>query len=303
MPVHVRYSFGGSSLVKFHTYTQISAGYDHIVLLRSDGNAVAIGCNEDGQCAIPRLDDGMAYGGMAYAQISAGYDHTVLLRSDGNAVAIGGNAYGQCAIPRLDDGMAYTQISAGYGHTVLLRSDGNAVANPAARRCNIPPLDDGMVYTQISAGYHHTVLLRSDGNAVAVGHNEDGQYNIPLPEPGIRFVGDLTCGRDLALQLEFVGEDDNSVTLICSTLVGEERLHLTARGVDSAWETHKSIARELKMNLWNLHLVLPDGQLLAKVCRANPGASIAEVTQRTSRTSNSQSLNHHQQLTQSDPVL
>jgi hypothetical protein len=26
---------------------------------------------------------------------------------------------------------------------------------------------------------------------------------------------DLTCGRDLALQLEFVGEDDNTVTLIC----------------------------------------------------------------------------------------
>ena len=164
-------------------------------------------------------------------------------------------------------------------------------------QCNIPPLDEGLAYTQISAGgYDHTVLLRSDGNAVAVGHNEDGQCNIPLPEPGIRFVGDLTCGRDSALQLEFVGEDDNTVTLICSTLVGEERLHLTARGDDSAWQTHKRIARELNANLPNLHLVLPDGQLLAKFCRINPGASIAEVTQRTSRTSNSQSLNHHQQL-------
>jgi len=74
----------------------VSAGLDYTVLLRSDGCAVAIGCNEDGQCDIPPLDDGMAY-----AQISAGYDHTVLLRSDGNAVAIGGNAYGQCNIPPL----------------------------------------------------------------------------------------------------------------------------------------------------------------------------------------------------------
>jgi hypothetical protein len=180
--------------------------------------------------------------------------------------------------------MVYTQISAGDNHTVLLRSDGNAVAIGGNRngQCNIPPLDDGMAYAQISAGDDHTVLLLSDGSAVAIGSNDFGQCNIPLPAPGICYVGDLTCGRDLALQLEAVVEGD-AVTLICSTLAGEERLRLTARGVDSAWETHKSIARELKMNLWNLHLVLPDGQLLAKVCRANPGASVADLTQSTKR--------------------
>jgi hypothetical protein len=95
-------------------------------------------------------------------------------------------------------------------------------------------------------------------------------------------------GRDLVLQLELVGEDD-AVTLICSTLVGEELFRLTAQGADSAWEAHKRIARKLNANLPNLHLVLPDGQLLAKFCRINPGASVAEVTQRTSRTSNSHS--------------
>ena len=41
----------------------------------------------------------------------------------------------------------------------------------------------------------------------------------------------------------------------------------------------KKIARELKINLPNLQLILPDGQLLAKICHANPGASVAEVTQ------------------------
>jgi hypothetical protein len=37
----------------------------------------------------------------------------------------------------------------------------------------------------------------------------------------------------------------------------------------------------MNANLPNLQLVLPDGQLVAKVCRANPGASVAEVSQRT----------------------
>ena len=101
---------------------------------------------------------------------------------------------------------------------------------------------------------------------------------MPLPEPGICYIGDLTCSRDVALQLDLVGEDDE-VSLICSTLAGEERYRLIAEAVDSAWETYKKIARELKINLPNLQLILPDGQLLAKICHANPGASVAEVTQ------------------------
>ena len=169
-----------------------------------------------------------------------------------------------------------------HSHTVLLRSDGNAVAigGNGAGQCNIPPLDDGMAYTGISGGSAHTVLLRSDGIAVAIGLNNCRQCDIPLPEPGIYYVGDLTCAGSVALQLEVVVEGD-AVTLICSTLVGEERLRLTSQGVDSAWETHKRIARELNVNLPNLQLVLPDGHLLAKVCRAYPGVSVAEVMQST----------------------
>ena len=54
-----------------------------------------------------------------------------------------------------------------------------------------------------------------------------------MPEPGICYVGNTTCGRHQALQLEFVSEGD-AVTLICSTLAGEEWLRLTVEGVDSA---------------------------------------------------------------------
>ena len=219
---------------------------------------------------------------ISYAQISAGFGHTVLLRSDGRAVAIGSNVDGHCNIPALDEGIAYTRISAGRGHTVLVRSDGGAVAigDNGHGQCNIPALDEGTAYTQISAGCYHTVLLRSDANAVAIGDNRTGQCNIPLPEPGTVYITDVTHGRDLLLQLEFVREGDD-ITLICSSLVGEECLRLTSHGVDPAWETHKRIARELNVNLPNLQLILPHGQLLAKICRANPVALVAEVMQST----------------------
>ena len=45
------------------TYTQISSGSDHTLLLLSDGTAVACGSDFDGQCSIPALADGEAYGG------------------------------------------------------------------------------------------------------------------------------------------------------------------------------------------------------------------------------------------------
>ena len=61
-------------------YTQVSVGYWHIVLLRRDGEAIAFGNNEHGQCDIPSLP-----AGLEYTQVSAGVYHTALLRSDGHA--------------------------------------------------------------------------------------------------------------------------------------------------------------------------------------------------------------------------
>eukprot|EP00438_Fugacium_kawagutii_P014428 Skav236083 [mRNA] locus=scaffold2211:423592:432683:- [translate_table: standard] len=164
-------------LLQAVAYTQVSAGGEHTVLLRSDGSAVACGGNHFGQCGIPLADDRVTI-----TQVSAGGFHTVLLRSDGFAVACGRNDFGQCDIPTLDDGVTYTQVSAGRTHTVLLRSDGSAVAcgDNTSCRCDIPPVDDGVPYTQISSSSDHTVLLRSDGSAVACGNNYSGQCGIPL---------------------------------------------------------------------------------------------------------------------------
>lgn len=76
----------------------------HVVVLRSDGRAVAVGDDEHGQCAIPELP-----WGVTYTAIDAGATHTVLLRSDGQAVACGDNRDGQCDIPPLGGRSTYTQ--------------------------------------------------------------------------------------------------------------------------------------------------------------------------------------------------
>lgn len=240
---------------------------------------VGCGRNTDGQCDIPPLEKGTFY-----VQVAAGGFQTLLLRSDGTAVACGDNSSGEFEIPALDEGISYIQVSAGTYHSVLLRSDGHAVAcgSNTEGQCNISPLDKGLRYTQVSAGQLHTVLLRSDGLVVACGLNDQGQCDIPSLEPGTSYVGDIPLCADLVLQLDLVGEDD-ALTLISSTLVGEEKIRLQANQSDEAWEIHKRLASELEVNLPNLQLVLPDGQLLANFCRAHPGATLADV-KRTNRT-------------------
>ena len=88
--------------------------------------------------------------------------------------------------------------------------------------------------------------------------------------------------RDLVLQLEFFCEDEVLV-LTCSGLTGEELLRLNASGSDLAWNTHKHIARELNLCLQDLRLVLPNGELLASVCRANPVVTLADVSETRKR--------------------
>ncbi|CAL1150726.1 unnamed protein product [Cladocopium goreaui] len=46
------------------SYTQVFAGRDHTVLVRSDGSAVTCGTNEDGQCDISSPEPGSFYIGI-----------------------------------------------------------------------------------------------------------------------------------------------------------------------------------------------------------------------------------------------
>lgn len=130
---------------------------------------------------------------------------------------------------------------------------------------------------QVSAGVDHAVLLRTDGSAYACGLNQHGQCSIPSPELGTFYVEDRTFHwRDRVLQLDFVS-DENEVILTCLDLAGQEVLRLKAQGSNLALEAKKRIAEKLHISLQSLQLVLPDGELLATVCKATPLVTVAEL--------------------------
>ena len=86
----------------------------HTVLIRSDGSAVACGDDDNGQCSLPELPEGLTY-----VQVAAGLRHTVLIRSDGSAVACGRNDDGLCSLPVLSEGQTYTPTAAGVRQLIL----------------------------------------------------------------------------------------------------------------------------------------------------------------------------------------
>ena len=83
------------------------------------------------------------------------------------------------------------------------------------------------------------------------------------------------------MQLDFASEDD-TLLLICSDLAGKEVPRLNAAGSDLCWESHKRIAREMKINLQRVRIVLPDGKLLAS-CRKNPEVTMADAAKHCER--------------------
>jgi len=166
-------SFPGTSTVRCESpgITQVSAGREHTVGLKSDGTVVTVGCggvSPKGQCDVCGWTD--------IVQVDAGYYHTVGLKSDGTVVAAGNEGwdYGQCDVGGWTD---ITQVDGCYMHTVGLKSDGTVVAVGSNEygQCDVGGWTD---ITQVAAGYYHTVGLKSDGTVVAVGRNNFGQCNV-----------------------------------------------------------------------------------------------------------------------------
>jgi len=153
---------------------QIAAGEGHIVGLIADGNVIAAGANQEGQCNV-----GSFPFKKPIVQVSAGNEHTVVLRTDGTVSAVGNHGMGQCD---LNDWNDIVQVAAGGFNTVGLKSDGTVIAKGWILK------DDGSGYVQcdvsslngikqIDTNYTHTVGLKTDGTVIAVGDNTYGQCN------------------------------------------------------------------------------------------------------------------------------
>jgi hypothetical protein len=119
---HIVTSFTAPTLPPGLTYTKIAAGPEHDLALRSDGELIAWGRNDFGQCAVPPLP-----GGVVYVDMAGGDLHTLALRSDGEVVAFGLNSAGQCDVPALPPGQRYEEIGASELESIARRTDGTFV--------------------------------------------------------------------------------------------------------------------------------------------------------------------------------
>jgi hypothetical protein len=168
-----RNDYGQCNVGGWTNITQIAAGYDHTVGLRSDGTVVAVGRNHRGQCGVNYW--------LGITQIAAGYDHTVGLKSTGTVVAVGDNDYGQCNIAYWT---GITQVTAGNYHTVGLKSDDTVVAvgDDYSGQCDVGSWAN---IIQVAAGRFRTVGLEDDGIVIAT--SLVTHWNLLLALPPLRY--------------------------------------------------------------------------------------------------------------------
>jgi len=172
----------------------VSVGGWHSLLLRSDGDAIAVGRNDLGQ-----LGDGttmtstfprrMINGGGSIS-VSAGYQHSLILKKDGTAWAVGGNECGQLGqgdyafrhtpVQVMDN---VTSISAGDTHSLFVKWDGTVFGfgcndygqlgdSTTLRRVtkSQATIDD---VVKVIAGQHKSLFIKKDGSVWAAGQKDD----------------------------------------------------------------------------------------------------------------------------------
>lgn len=258
------------------SYTQVSAGMEHTLLLLCNGEVVACGANGEGQ-----YDIELGGGPVTCVQVSAGALHSVLLLSDGTAVAFGWNTSGQCTVP-VCDSRFFTQVSAGACHTVFLRSDGIAVCTGMLEHF------EGVQRAGLEiivAGDGHTVGITKDGTAVCGGFNHDGQCNIPALPDGVTYS---TFSRfsmaSHTFSFEVLAINDHEVNVILTNLGGQERLRWRRFGHEEAFAIFMLISFNLKLPVQSLHLILPSGDLLHHCCGQQPGLTLDGLVERPRQT-------------------
>ncbi len=181
------------------SHNTIAVGYEHTVAIKDNGEVVAAGANDVGQCnvkdwknvvsvsagwknTVALLDDGTVVATYTDAvtnwtdivSVAAGGYHIVGLKADGTVVAVGDNSEGQCDVT---DWTNIISISAGQRHTVGLKADGTVVATGYNDngQCSVSGWKD-IVF--ISATMYRTVGVKADGTVVAAGDNDYSQSRL-----------------------------------------------------------------------------------------------------------------------------
>jgi len=128
---------GNNKAPIYFSWSQISAGGNHTLGLRSDGTLWGWGQNNVGQLGDATGIDRVSPTQITFdfwKQISAGELHSAAIRADGSLWTWGSNRFGQLGngitttvfIPvNVSPGYSWTQVTAGSENTAAIRSDGS----------------------------------------------------------------------------------------------------------------------------------------------------------------------------------
>lgn len=183
----------------------VAMGFQHTVVVGSNGVAYGSGSNENGQLtgvttvkhALTPLTGLPA--GVRAVKASASFNHTAVLGSNGLVYGAGRNDNGQLtgagnkstltALTGLPGGVKATEISVGDYHVLVVgsngvvygagsNSDGQLTGEDADDKRTLTPLSGlpaGVKALAIGAGFEHSLVLGSNGVAYGAGSNGDGQ--------------------------------------------------------------------------------------------------------------------------------
>jgi hypothetical protein len=172
-------------------WKSVSAGGEHTVAIRANGNIYAWGDNEYGQ-----LGDGFTISArtpakigeeMDWASASAGDHHTVAIKTDGRLYAWGNNEGGQLGNDlddqhepiQIETDTDWLSVSAGGWHTTAVKTDGRLYAwgwngdgqlgignNTDFDLAKFTPTQIGNAtdWASVDAGYAHSVALKTNGS-------------------------------------------------------------------------------------------------------------------------------------------
>jgi alpha-tubulin suppressor-like RCC1 family protein len=212
--------------------TQISAGSDFALALRSDGIVFAWGSGHLGQLGNSGTDSAVPVkiAGLSHVTgIAAGWDASLATENGGTSAvtsvwAWGGNDYGQLGdgttvgrgTPERVTGLpaSVAGVSAGGRFAMVLGADGSvwdwgtnelgqlgAVPQSVVVTRPVNAFAGGGGITRLAAGYAHVLALRSDGTVWAWGDNESGQLGRvttaspgPAPVVGLASVTQVSAG-------------------------------------------------------------------------------------------------------------
>lgn len=182
---------------------QVACGYNHTLVLKSDGTVWSTGENGYGQLGVSSTTDQGAFvntGMTNVKQISASYNFSALIKNDGSLWTCGINGHGQLGLNDTSNRTSFTQVTTNINndvkkvicggiHTFIIKNDGTVWAcgahqygelglgssNTSIRKTfqqvttNVSDVKD--IVCGGASSYSHTFMLKNDGTLWATGFN------------------------------------------------------------------------------------------------------------------------------------